>query len=81
MGTIDVPTLDALSPLASSRTGGRYRRVTMDQLRKVLLREVQTVRINSAYTQPEMATDMLVLFQRGRDSAREAEPELRTLLI
>jgi hypothetical protein len=32
MGTIDLPTLDALSPLASSRTGGRYRRVTMHDL-------------------------------------------------
>jgi hypothetical protein len=31
MGTIDLPTLDALSPLASSRTGGRYRRVTQNR--------------------------------------------------
>ena len=57
----------------------------MEQLRKVLFREVQTVRINSAYTQPDMATDMLevdqeklgLLFQRGRNSARDVEPELR----
>jgi uncharacterized protein len=61
---------------------------SMDQLRKVLFREVQTVRINTAYTQPEMATDMLevdleklgLLLQRGRDSARDTEPELRRLL-
>ena len=57
---------------------------SMEQLRKVLFREVQTVRINSAYTQPDMATDMLevdqeklgLLFQRGRDLARDVEPEL-----
>lgn len=62
---------------------------SMDQLRKVLFREVETVRIHAKYTQPEMATDMLevsmeklgVLWQRGRDCARDAEPHLRKLLI
>lgn len=61
---------------------------SMDQLRKVLFRGVPTVRINTAYTQPEMATDMFeadlgkldTLWQRGRDSAREVETELRTFL-
>jgi predicted patatin/cPLA2 family phospholipase len=61
---------------------------SMDQLRKVLFREVQTVRINNKYTQPEMATDMLevnmeklnLLWQRGRDSARDVEADLKTLL-
>jgi predicted acylesterase/phospholipase RssA len=61
---------------------------SMDQLRKVLFREVPTIRINNRYTEPEMATDMFeadinkldILWQRGRDSARELESELRMFL-
>ena len=61
---------------------------SMDQLRKVLFREVETVRIHARYTQPDMATDMLevdleklgLLWQRGRDCAREAEADLRKFL-
>jgi uncharacterized protein len=37
---------------------------SMDQLRKVLYREVPTIRISNRYTQPEMATDM---FEANRD--------------
>ena len=62
---------------------------SMEQLRKVMFRDVLTVRINNKYTQPEMATDMFehdltkldVLWQRGRDSAREREVELRKLVM
>lgn len=62
---------------------------SMDQLRKVLFREVETIRIHARYTQPEMATDMLEvdldkleqLWQRGRDSAREVEADLRKFLV
>jgi uncharacterized protein len=62
---------------------------SMDQLRKVLFRDIETVRIHSKYTQPDMATDLLevdleklgLLWQPGRDSAREAEVDLRRLLI
>jgi predicted acylesterase/phospholipase RssA len=61
---------------------------SMDQLRKVLFREVPTIRINNRYTRPEMATDMFeadldkldILWQRGRESAREVEGELRKFL-
>lgn len=61
---------------------------SMDQLRKTLFREVPTIRINNKYTQPEMATDMLeadldklnLLWQRGRDSAREVEADLKNFL-
>ena len=61
---------------------------SMDQLRKVLFREVETVRINARYTQPDMATDMLeanltklnLLWQRGRNCAREVESDLRNFL-
>lgn len=62
---------------------------SMDELRRTLFREVPTIRINRAYTQPELATDMLeadleklaLLWQRGRDSAREHEPVLASFLI
>ena len=61
---------------------------SMDQLRKVLFRDVETARIHASYTQPEMATDMLevdleklsLLWQRGRDCARDAEAYLRKIL-
>lgn len=61
---------------------------SMDELRKVLFREVPTIRINNKYTQPDMATDMLevdldklgMLWQRGRDSARDVEEDLRNFL-
>lgn len=61
---------------------------SMDQLRKVLFQEVETIRIHSKYTQPEMATDMLevdleklgLLWLRGRDSARDFEVDLRKFL-
>ena len=61
---------------------------SMDQLRRVMFRDVATVRVHARYTQPEMATDMLevdleklgLLWQRGRDCAREAEEELKAYL-
>ncbi len=62
---------------------------SMEELRKVLFREVRAVRINTKYTQPEMATDMLEadmnklskLWSRGRDSAREQEAQLKEYLL
>jgi predicted acylesterase/phospholipase RssA len=62
---------------------------SMDQLCRVLFRGVEVIRINTKYTQPEMATDMLEsnmeklgkLWNRGRDSAREQEPGLRQFLL
>lgn len=62
---------------------------SMDQLRSTLFREVPTIRINNRYTQPELATDMLeadveklgLLWQRGRDSAREVESQLKSFLM
>ena len=54
----------------------------MDQLRKVLFRDVPTIRINNRYTEPEMATDMFeadlskldILWQRGRDPPEKSKP-------
>jgi predicted acylesterase/phospholipase RssA len=62
---------------------------SMDQLRKVLFRDVQTVRIHQRYTQPDLATDMLeadldklhLLWLRGRDCARDAEVDLKKYLL
>lgn len=62
---------------------------SMEELRRALFRGVKTVRINTKYTEPEMATDMLEadmnklakLWSRGRDSARELEPQLREFLL
>jgi hypothetical protein len=61
---------------------------SMDQLRSVLFGDIPTVRINEAYTQPEMATDMFehdlakldVLWQRGRQSFAPYERTLRDYL-
>jgi uncharacterized protein len=61
----------------------------MDELRRVLFGKVRTVRINTKYTEPEMATDMLEsdmdklgkLWSRGQDSARDEEPRLREFLL
>lgn len=62
---------------------------SMDQLRKVLFSEVPTIRIHNKYTQPDLATDMLevnletlgLLWQRGRDSARDVEADLKKFLV
>lgn len=61
---------------------------SMDQLCRVLFKGVAVIRINTKYTQPEMATDMLEsnmeklgkLWSRGRDSAREQEQQLKQFL-
>jgi len=62
---------------------------SMDQLRSVLFGDIPTIRINEAYTQPEMATDMFehdlskldVLWQRGRQSFAPHERTLREYLV
>lgn len=61
---------------------------SMEQLRSILFKEIQTVRINDKYEQPEMATDLLesdlkklnTLYQRGRESFAQHEGHLRDLL-
>ncbi len=62
--------------------------VSMEQLRSVLFRDIETVRISDIYDQPEMATDLLesdlsklnVLYQRGGDSFALHEGPIRALL-
>jgi hypothetical protein len=58
---------------------------SMVQLRHVLFQDVQTVRISNRYTEPTMATDLFEanlnkldqLYQRGRQSFREYEIDLK----
>jgi patatin-like phospholipase/acyl hydrolase len=62
---------------------------SMETLRSVLFKDVQTIRINDTFEQPEMATDLLehdlkklnTLFQRGRESFAKQEAELRAFLL
>jgi hypothetical protein len=61
----------------------------MEQLRSILFNDIQAVRINDTYDQPEMATDLLesdltklnLLYQRGWESFATHESALRQLLI
>jgi predicted acylesterase/phospholipase RssA len=62
---------------------------SMDQLRAILFKDVPTVRISDAFTQPEMATDLFehdlaklnTLWQRGRESFGKQEAALKGLLF
>jgi len=61
---------------------------SMEQLRFILFNDIQTVRINDTFQQPEMATDLLeadlqklnLLYQRGWESFAAHEQALRKLL-
>lgn len=62
---------------------------SMEQLRFILFNDIQAVRINDTFQQPEMATDLLeadlqklnLLYQRGWESFAAHEQALRRLLI
>jgi len=62
---------------------------SMEQLRAVLFKEIQAVRINDVFQQPEMATDLLeadlkkleMLYLRGWESFAAHEPALKILLL
>ena len=61
---------------------------SMDQLRHILFKHVQTVRISDTFEQPEMATDLFehnlaklnILRQRGSESFAKQEQALQQLL-
>jgi predicted patatin/cPLA2 family phospholipase len=61
---------------------------SMEQLRLILFGDIQAVRINDTFEQPEMATDLMesdlkklnMLYQRGGESFAKRETELRQLL-
>jgi hypothetical protein len=62
---------------------------SMDQLRHILFKQIDTVRIHDAYTEPTMATDMFehdmsklnLLRLRGRESFAKHEQHLRACLL
>jgi len=61
---------------------------SMEQLRLILFKSIQAIRINDTFEQPEMATDLMesdlkklnLLYQRGGESFAKRETELRHLL-
>jgi uncharacterized protein len=62
--------------------------LSMEQLRTILFKEIQAVRINDTFERPEMATDFMesdlkklnMLYQRGRESFANHEAALKELL-
>lgn len=62
---------------------------SMEQLRQILYKNIQTVRISDSFSQPEMATDMMehdltklnILRQRGSESFAQREANLKALLL
>jgi patatin-like phospholipase/acyl hydrolase len=62
---------------------------SMEQLRAVLFHDVETVRVNDTFSEPEMATDLFehnldklnVLRQRGRASFAKHEAQIRRLML
>jgi uncharacterized protein len=62
---------------------------SMDQLRAILFKDVPTIRLSDAFTQPEMATDLFehdleklnILWQRGRESFAKQEAQLKDFLL
>jgi predicted patatin/cPLA2 family phospholipase len=63
--------------------------LSMDQLRVILFKNVDTLRISDTFESPEMATDLMehnldklnLLFQRGRESFARNEAQLKALLL
>jgi uncharacterized protein len=62
---------------------------SMDQLREILFKDVQTIRINETFSKPEMATDLMesdlnklnILRQRGSESFASREADLKKYLL
>lgn len=60
----------------------------MDQLRSILFKDVQTVRISDTFEKPEMATELMehdlgklnILRQRGAESFASREEQLKEVL-
>ena len=60
----------------------------MEQLRAILFKRIQTVRINDTFDRPEMATDLMesdlkklnILYQEGGESFAKHEDALKILL-
>ncbi len=61
----------------------------MDQLRAILFKDIQTIRISDTFEKPEMATDLMehdlvklnILRQRGSESFASREMDLKAFLL
>ena len=61
---------------------------SMDQLRRILFKDIETLRISKSFSHPDMATDLFekdvqklnTLLQRGRESFQENEDQLKAYL-
>lgn len=61
---------------------------SMEQLRRILFPDIETVRVSEAFTEPSMETDLLeynlakldLIHTRGRESFGKMEPAIRNLL-
>jgi uncharacterized protein len=62
---------------------------SMDQLRRILFKDIETLRISKSFSHPDMATDLFekdmrklnTLLQRGRESFQENEDQLKAYLL
>lgn len=62
---------------------------SMDQLRRILFKDVEALRISKSFSHPDMATDLFekdiqklnTLLQRGRESFQENEDQLKGYLL
>ena len=62
---------------------------SMDQLRAILFKDIQTIRISDTFEKPEMATDLMehdlvklnILRQRGSESFASREMDLKAFLL
>lgn len=62
---------------------------SMDQLRAILFKDVNTIRISDTFEKPEMATDLMehdlaklnILRQRGSESFASREQDIRSFLM
>lgn len=78
-----------IDPLALLQTTLEVNSRSMEQLRSILFKQVQTVRISDSFPEPEMATDFVehdltklnLLRQRGAESFASRETELRECLL
>jgi hypothetical protein len=77
-----VPASDFMQKVLGTNT------CSMETLRNVLFKKVETIRINDTFVEPEMATDLMEhdlgklnrLIQKGRISFGKHEPKLKELL-
>jgi patatin-like phospholipase/acyl hydrolase len=87
--TLKMRILNKFEPVQLLQKTFEINTQSMDQLRTILFKDIQTVRISDSFSQPEMATDLFehdlskldVLRQRGSESFAQHEAQLRSFLL